>query len=206
MLTIILTVAVLHILAVMSPGPDFIMVVKNAISSSRKSGIFTALGITIALLIHIGYSALGIGILVSQSIITFSIIKLLGALYLLYLGWKVWSGKTTHAEVKKQHQHYISNGKSFQMGFVCNILNPKAALYFVSLFALVLPSHLNWSLLIVVSAEILAITFLWFSIVALFFSMPKVQHKFHQFEKVFQKFFGGMLILLGLRVLTSTQK
>lgn len=205
MLSILLTVAVLHTLAVMSPGPDFIMVVRNAIMSGKKSGIFTALGIAIALLVHIFYSALGIGLIISQSILAFNIIKVFGALYLLFLGWKIWSNKEKTVEVTASKKSKISNWKSFQMGFICNVLNPKAALYFVSLFALVLPPNIDWSLLSFISMEILLITFGWFTLVALFFSISKIQKGFYRFEKLFQKIFGGLLILFGLKVLTSTK-
>lgn len=189
----------------MSPGPDFIMVVRNAIMSGKKSGIFTALGIAIALLVHIFYSALGIGLIISQSILAFNIIKVFGALYLLFLGWKIWSNKEKTVEVTASKKSKISNWKSFQMGFICNVLNPKAALYFVSLFALVLPPNIDWSLLSFISMEILLITFGWFTLVALFFSISKIQKGFYRFEKLFQKIFGGLLILFGLKVLTSTK-
>lgn len=92
MFSLLLTVGILHTLAAMSPGPDFLIVVKNSMSYSRITGIFTALGVSVALLFHITYSALGLGYIISQSILAFTLIKILGALYFLHLGWKIFGG------------------------------------------------------------------------------------------------------------------
>src|SRR5438874_2029674 len=83
-----LTVAVIHLLAVMSPGPDFAMVTRNSLLYSRKSGIYTSLGMSLGIMVHVTYCLLGIALIVSRSIVIFSIIKYVGAAYLMYIGYK----------------------------------------------------------------------------------------------------------------------
>lgn len=87
-----LTLMSITLLAAMSPGPDMIVVVKNSLLS-RRLGIFTALGIASAIFIHVGYCIAGVGVIISQSIILFSIIKALGALYILYIAYQLLRAK-----------------------------------------------------------------------------------------------------------------
>src|SRR5438094_7329342 len=87
-----LTIASLHLLAVMSPGPDFVLISKNSLVYSRKSGVYSALGLALGILVHITYSLIGIAYIISRSIVIFSTIKLLGAGYLIYIGYKsLWA-------------------------------------------------------------------------------------------------------------------
>lgn len=88
----ILILASITLLAAISPGPDMIVVVKNAIKS-HILGYMTALGVGLAIFVHIGYCIAGIGLIISQSILLFSIIKVLGALYLLYIAYQLFRAK-----------------------------------------------------------------------------------------------------------------
>src|SRR3989344_4015691 len=83
-----LTIALIHLLAVASPGPDFAIVLKQSLSQPRRIVYFTALGVGLGILIHVAYSLVGIGFIIARSIVLFSIIKWLGAGYLLFIGWK----------------------------------------------------------------------------------------------------------------------
>src|SRR4051794_31688078 len=81
-----LTVALVHLLAVASPGPDFAVVLRESVTRGRPAGIFTALGVGSGIVLHVSYSLLGIGLLISQSILLFSLLKWLAAAYLIYIG------------------------------------------------------------------------------------------------------------------------
>ena len=74
-LSIFLTVALAHLLAVISPGPDFVMITRNSLIYSRRTGVYSALGLGLGILVHVFYSLVGIGFIISKSIILFSIIK-----------------------------------------------------------------------------------------------------------------------------------
>ena len=77
-----LTIAGIHLLAVMSPGPDFAMIVRNSLVYSKKTAIYSSLGLAAGILVHVTYSLVGIGLIISQSILLFSVIKFFGAGYL----------------------------------------------------------------------------------------------------------------------------
>ena len=99
------TITLIIILAAISPGPDFAMVVKNALSRNRMSGIFTALGVSFSMVIHSTYCILGLAIVISQSLLLFSIVKYIGAAYLIYIGTKSLLAKRSELEIQEQTNH-----------------------------------------------------------------------------------------------------
>ena len=121
-------------LAVISPGPDFAMVLKQSITYGRRSSIYTSIGIGLGIGVHVIYTLLGIGLIISKSIILFTIIKFLGAGYLIYLGYQSLKSKGLKIEENKDIEiKDMSKMKSFSMGFLCNALNPKATIFFIKL-------------------------------------------------------------------------
>ena len=138
-----LTVALIHLLAVASPGPDFAVVVRESVTHGRRAGMFTAFGVGTAIFVHVGYSLLGIGIIVSQSIVLFNALKWLAAAYLLYIGIKALRAKPADPAALAASLpvgERTARG-AFTSGFVTNGLNPKATLFFLSLFTVVINPH-----------------------------------------------------------------
>ena len=137
-----LTVALIHLLAVASPGPDFAVVVRESVTHGRRAGTWTALGVGCAIFLHVGYSLLGIGLIVSQSIVLFNALKWLAAAYLLYIGYKALRAQPAKPAADDLHKEAgvrTARG-AFTSGFVTNGLNPKATLFFLSLFCLLYTS------------------------------------------------------------------
>ena len=90
----LISVALIAVFMAISPGADFVMITRNSIFYSRKAGLYSSLGISLAIWIHVAYSVAGLAIIISQSIVVFSIIKYLGAAYLIYIGWKTFKSKS----------------------------------------------------------------------------------------------------------------
>ncbi len=200
-LTIILTVSFVHLLALVSPGPDFIMCCRNSLTYSRKTGIYTAIGFGIGIAIHIFYSLAGLAVIISSSIFLFNFIKYLGAGYLIYIGIKSFFSKPLSVEIKKiKKEREISNLMAVRIGFLTNVLNPKATLFFLSLFTLVISPETPSIIMGIVSIIMIVNTVLWFSIVAVFLTQKRIRLIFERFQTVFDKTLGGLLILLGLKV------
>ena len=84
----LLTVSIIAIFMAISPGADFIMVTRNSIFYGRKAGLYSSLGISAAIWLHITYSIAGLAVIISKSILLFSILKYFGAAYLIYIGYK----------------------------------------------------------------------------------------------------------------------
>lgn len=201
-LTLIGTVVLVHLLAVMSPGPDFIMVIKNALTYSRKAGIWTAIGIATGISVHVFYSLAGLALIISQSILLFNTFKLLGAAYLIYLGVKSFFLKSSHLELDRTREPRpdLTRLQAVKIGFLTNVLNPKATLFFLSLFTLVISPDTSAPVLGIVSVIMIINTALWFMLLSVVITHQRIRRVFERSQNVFNKTFGGLLIALGIKV------
>ena len=198
------TVTALHLLAVMSPGPDFIMCVRNALTYSRKTGIWTSLGFALGIAVHIFYSLAGLAIIISQSILFFNFIKYLGAGYLIYIGTKSLLNRSLKIDIKTyNHKEDISSYVAVKIGFLTNVLNPKVTIFFLSLFTLVISPQTPIYISGAMGAIMILNTFLWFSLVSIFLTQRKVRSVFEKFQNAFNKVFGGLLVALGIKIALS---
>lgn len=197
-----LTVALIHLLAVASPGPDFAVVVRESVAHGRKAGTWTAAGVGTAIFLHVGYSLLGIGLIVSQSIVLFNALKWAAAAYLLYIGIKAIRARP--APVGSAPVDIAASGRSargaFTSGFVTNGLNPKATLFFLSLFTVVINPHTPLSVQAGYGVYLAVATGLWFCMVARLFSQERVRAGFARMGHWFDRAMGGVLIALGLKL------
>lgn len=196
-----LTVVVVHLLAVMSPGPDFAMITRNSLTYSRRAGVFCAVGLGLGILIHVTYSLLGVGLLIAKTPLLFTVLKYLCAGYLIYIGaLSLFSSGKKEGEVeRKATPHAMSDLAALQTGFFTNVLNPKATLFFFSLFTQVIdPKTPKW-VQIVYGLEMSVVTFLWFLLVAVLFSHRKVKNRLMFTQYYLEKILGVILIMLGLK-------
>ena len=198
------SVLLIHFFALMSPGPDFVLAVKNSLTYSRRTGMYTAIGFGLGIAVHILYSVAGVALIVSQSIVLFNTIKILGAIYLIYIGYKSVTAKASQADVTaSKNKEDISPVQAIRTGFLTNVLNPKATLFFLSLFTLVIaPDTPTWALATMSILMVVATT-AWFSLVAVFFTQVSVQRQYQKYETIFNRVFGAALIALGLKVATA---
>lgn len=206
-----LLVAGIHWLAVMSPGPDFAMVMRNSLVYSRRTGILAAVGLGLGILLHITYSLLGIGLLISKSILLFNTIKLLGAAYLIYIGVKsLLSKKDVHPlegdEPIQAHNNDLTTFEAIRLGFLTNALNPKATLFFLALFTQVINPHTPLGIKMLYGSEMSLATVTWFAIVATVLTHRRVNQAFARIKHYLEKAFGAILIALGLKVALGTHK
>ena len=205
-LALIGTVALIHILAVMSPGPDFIMAVRNSLTYSRKTGLWTAVGFGMGIAVHITYCLAGLALLISKSILLFNVIKFLGAGYLIYIGFKSIRSKSSHLEIGKQAKKTdISAFRAVRMGFLTNVLNPKATIFFLSLFTLVISPDTPGTVMGIMSAFMVISTIAWFSLVAIMLTQPRIREIYERFQGFLGKTFGTLLVVLGVKVALSEQ-
>lgn len=197
-----LTVALIHLLAVASPGPDFAVVVRESVAHGRRAGTWTALGVGSAIFLHVGYSLLGIGLIVSQSIVLFNLLKWLAAAYLLYIGFKALRAKpaVAGAETVAALPVERSAGAAYRAGFMTNGLNPKATLFFLSLFTVVINPHTPLAVQAGYGVYLAVATAAWFCLVALLFSQQRVRAGFARMGHWFDRTMGAVLIALGVKI------
>lgn len=203
-LPLITTVTLIHLLAVISPGPDFIVCVRNALTYSRKTGIYTAIGFGAGIAVHILYCIAGLALIISKSVLIFNSIKFLGAFYLIYIGTKSIFSKSSAIDIEQQtKKEDISAFSAIKIGFLTNALNPKATIFFLSLFTMVISSDTPASILGIMSFIMIANTTLWFTLVSIFLTQKRIRSSYEKFQNIFNKTFGGLLIALGIKVAIS---
>jgi len=202
---LILSVALIHFLAVASPGPDFIMVVRNSLVYSKQSGIYTAVGLGLGILLHVTLALVGVAFIISQSVILFNVVKLLGAGYLIYVGIKSLRAKPTNLNSNEiQHSKVdISTVKAIRIGFVTNAMNPKATLFFLSLFTLVIQPTTPLVVKGIIGLEMAIVTFAWFAVIAIAVSQRSVKRRIIKFQHYIERVMGGILIIFGIVLATA---
>lgn len=203
------TVALIHLLAVASPGPDFAVVVRESVAHGRRAGTWTALGVGSAIFLHVGYSLLGIGLIVSQSILLFNVLKWLAAAYLLYIGFKALRARAADpadSAAVDTPMAQRSARSAYVAGFMTNGLNPKATLFFLSLFTVVINPHTPLLVQAAYGAYLAFATAFWFCLVALLFSQARVRAGFTRMGHWFDRAMGAVLIALGVKIAFTQMK
>ena len=190
-----IAIAVITLLAVISPGADFALVSRNSYLYGRKQGIYTAYGIACAVWIHISYSVLGLSFLKHYIPNLLHIIQYIGALYLMYIGYKTFtqqqiSDHVTHALLRPR--------QAFIQGFLGNSLNPKTTLFVMSIFAQLLRGNHGLMHLIGYGMFISASHLLWFLLISLFCSTPVIRNKILRKQVSINRVIGTVLATLGL--------
>jgi threonine efflux protein len=195
-----------HLLAAASPGPDFAFVTRQSLVHGRQAGLLASLGIALGLSIHIAYSAAGLATVIAHSAQWMTAIKLLGGGYLLWLGYKgLRAGAGAPGGDAPAPALPASPWRQVAGGFLCNALNPKAPIYFLALFTVVLSPRLPVPTLIVYGAWIMVLQWLWFSLVALAFAHPHVRDRLLAARHWIDRAFGAAMVALGLRVLITAR-
>lgn len=202
----LLSISVIAVFMAITPGTDFVMVTRNSILYGRSAGLYSSLGICLAVWIHVAYSIAGLAVIISQSIVLFSIVKYLGAIYLIYVGWKTFRSKSQlnlEEKTGNTENEQLPQWSAFRMGFMSNALNPKTTMFFIGVFTQVVNPETPLWLQIIYGAIISLAHLLWFAAVSIFLSQPALLRKFQQWKTTIEKVIGGLLIGFGLKVATA---
>lgn len=196
-MTEVLAVAVITVLAVIAPGADFAMVVRNSYLYGRRTGLLGALGVAAGVLVHVTYTMLGVGLLIASSAFLFTVIKLAGAAYLVYIGVRTFRARG-EVTVDLENRTGLTPFAALRTGFLTNVLNPKTTLFVVSAFAQVVspgtpvPQQVGYGLFMSLAH------LLWFGVVAVFFSQDRMRGLMLRGQKVLNKVIGSALAGLGV--------
>lgn len=210
-------VAIAHLLAVASPGPDFAIVLKQSLTHGRRTAILTSAGIGTAILLHITYSLLGIGWLLSRSDFWFNSVKYAGAGYLAWIGVQALrakprgaagsSGEGASLEDKADPARRSPSARAaFVTGFLTNALNPKATLFFISLFLTVVSAHTPKWLQAAYGVWMAVVTAAWFCFVAVLFTQREVREKFLRHGHWIDRALGVVFLALAVWLAWATLK
>ncbi|MES2518033.1 MAG: LysE family translocator [Bacteroidota bacterium] len=203
--TFLLTGILLNI----TPGNDTIFILSRSMAQGKKAGVMSVLGIATGSIIHTFLAAFGLSIIIAKSILVFNIIKYAGAAYLLYIGFKMLTDKTslnTENSVENESVDYL---KIYRDGVITNVLNPKVALFFIAFLPQFIDSNLKNTVLpfLTLGFSFTITGTIWCLILAFFastiFSKLKVNKNITTY---INKICGIALIGLGIKVALTERR
>ena len=198
-----LALATLHFLAVVAPGADFAITVRQSVRYGRWSGIATALGIGCGISVHVIYTLLGISALMHTTPWAMKVAQVLGGSYLLYLGVGLLRSKppaTPANPSMNPSDARPSAAQTFRVGFLTNATNPKATVFFLAVFTTIVSATTPLPIQMAYGVWMCAVNAGWFMLVALFFSQARVQRAFLSVGYQFERAMGVLLVLLAARL------
>lgn len=201
-------VALAHLLAVVSPGPDFAIVVRQSLTHGRRIAVWTSIGIGSAILFHLAYSMLGLGLLVRSSPFWFNTVRFAGAGYLAWLGLQGLRARRRDFSpvMREPVVSAPAASRALVVGFLTNALNPKATLFFVSLFLLLVSPETPPVIRAAYGAWMSLATMAWFSLVAVLFTRPEIQRRFQRQAHWVDRVLGLVLLGFAVALLVTTAK
>ncbi len=197
----LLGLALAHFVAAASPGPAFVVSLQETLAKDRRAGVAAAVGIALGSFLWALLVLLGVGLILQQAGWLYGALRLLGGLYLIYLGFRLWRGAAQPLALPAAGGS--GEGRplaSLRIGLLTQLVNPKAAVFFGSIFLTFLPPALPVWVQAVVLANIFAVEFLWYLAVALLFSAGRVRAAYAGAKLWIDRLAGGCLAALGLRL------
>ncbi|CNH26243.1 threonine export protein RhtC [Yersinia pekkanenii] len=205
MLILFLTVALVHLVALITPGPDFFFVSQTAASRSRREAMMGVVGISLGIVVWAGVALMGLNLILQKMAWLHQIIMVGGGLYLCWMGWQLLKSARAkrHATEVEVQVALPARGRTFLRGFLTNLSNPKAVIYFGSVFSLFVGNDVSagarWGLFVLIVSE----TFVWFSIVACVFALPVMRRGYQRLSKWIDGLAGVLFTGFGIHLILS---
>jgi len=204
-------IAVVHLLAVASPGPDFAIILKQSIRYDRRTAVFTSFGIATGILLHVTYSLVGIGLIIASDERLFTALKYIAASYFCYIAWHGLRAKKpddNNNELRVSSSEDISNQipsakKAFFTGFLINGLNVKATLFFVSLFSVIIAPETPFSIKLSYGLYMTLATAVWFVFLSYLLTHYRIRDFLQVKGYILDRVMGGVLLLLAVQLVLS---
>lgn len=203
-LFILASIGFVQLLAVISPGPSFLITARVAAARSRGDGLKVALGLGAGTFIWALATFLGLNTLFHLFPPLFMMMKALGAVFLLWVAWRIYRHATSPLDLDASTA--ATGGSPFLRGLLVQLSNPKVAVFFGSIFVAMLPAVIPLWLTVALIAVVTFNEIWWYSVVALFFSSGPVRAGYMRakawIDRAVAVFLGG----LGLRLLWSVRE
>jgi threonine efflux protein len=201
-----LTIAVVHLVALLSPGPDFFFVSQTAVSRTRRQAMFGVIGITLGVVVWSALALAGLQLVLQRLAWLERLISIAGGLYLAWMGVKMLRGAlrapaTPAGEPQQVLQQ--TDWATLRAGLLTNLSNPKVVIYFGSVFSAFLGDGVSagarWGLWSMVVVE----TFLWFTVVAGVFALPAMRRGYLRLSRWIDGLAGAVFVAFGLHLIFS---
>ncbi|NDJ58968.1 LysE family translocator [Enterobacteriaceae bacterium 4M9] len=197
-------IATIATLGMISPGPDFFLVIKNAARYPRTAALMTSAGVVCGVMTHMSYCVAGLAVVITTTPWLFGLLKYAGAAYLVWVGLHaLFSRGDSKMDVSQYAQQQPPLKKAFIQGYLCNLLNPKATLFFLAMFTQVLSVDSGLGEKLWYAAIIVGLSVLWWPLLVVLIQSEPVRKGLAKAQKIVDKLLGGVLIALGVKVALS---
>lgn len=195
-MTELFAVALITVLAVISPGPDFAMITRYSYLFGRRTGLVCALGIALGVQVHVFYTMFGVSLLAHHAEAVLEGVKLAGACYLVYMGWRSFFNRRQVSQ-DLSARPAISAWQAMSHGFLTNALNPKTTLFVVSTYTQVVSPGTPLAQQFGYGLFMSAAHWLWFSVVAWSISAEGLRRVLLDRQRLVDRVVGAVLMILG---------
>ncbi len=204
----ILSIAVALTLGAMSPGPSFLMVARTSLAVSRKDGLAAAVGMGVGGAFFSVVALLGLLALLAAVPLLHLALKVLGGTYLAYLGYCIWRSAQQPLVVANDPMPGppAQAWRSFLLGLVTQVSNPKTAIVYASVFVSLLPSDVPLAVLVALPLMIFAIETIWYSVVALALSAPLPRTRYLASKAWLDRAAGAIMTVLGFKLIFDARQ
>lgn len=197
-----LTLFAAWLVAIVSPGPDFLAVVRTAASRGRHQGYRVGAGVVTGIACWATLALTGLSLLLARFAHLYLVLRAVGAVFLLLYGAHiVWATWRSRGQEPSEQADDARGQHPFRLGLATNLANPKAVLFFGALFASVLPPHLNIAAKVLVVLAMLAIGLAWFGLVAALAGSPAVMRRYRHAQRALDGVAGGLFVVVGAALL-----
>ena len=201
-LVILAGVFAVFVPALMLPGPDFVAVVRAAMTGGARTGILTALGTTVGLSAYATLSMFGLSALLAQFEWLTWVVRILGGAYLVYLGIHLIR---TRSEMPDVAAARVPSGRAVLVGLFVALTNPKAIVLFASVFATAITPRTETATMVVIVALVAGTTFAWYALVSLFMASAPVIRRFARLRHWIERAAGVCFVALGSKLIADSR-
>ena len=191
---------IIHFLAVISPGPDFIIVTSQSINYGRLNAIKTSIGISFGILIHIILSIFGVNYIFVNNTIFYDLVKYICFIYLFYFSLSLIFSKKKHNNILHNNNKSIYKNP-FLIGFLTNLLNPKALVFFISIFSIFVNQLTPFYIRVIYGMWMVFATCFWFCIISIFFTLDFSKNFLNKYSIIISKIMGIILLIISIKVI-----
>ena len=195
----LMTIGLVQLLAVMSPGPSFLITARTAVVRSRMDGVKIALGLGAGTVVWAAAALLGLNFLFQQFPWLFFAMKVAGALFLLWIAYQIFRHAADPIELNEGEGNEDHN--PLLRGFLTQIANPKVVVFFGSVFIAILPNEVPGWMIAALIAIVTMNEIVWYSLVSLLFASSPVRRFYLMAKSWIDRATAALLGLLGLRLL-----
>lgn len=206
----ILTVVVAHFLALISPGPDFLLVVRSAFRNSRRRALGVALGIALANGLYITLCIIGVASMLAHSLWLMTTLKVIGGLFLMYIAFHALKARRSDYAFLNRPEQQTSTDKNtpsffkeFLLGMASGLSNPKNIIFYLSLFSVVLTPETSTALKLGLGVWMTVLVFAWDAMIIFVLSQHNVRQWFAKLAFYIDKAAGVLLGIMGWTLLKN---